>query len=192
MQNSTVQVTVNHLLYIRTEESIFPLKPVLINLFEPFKIVFNTLVIWGALGFALPIDRFWDEYRRLSNKIVKAVSTAILMPIMIEFRPCSGKHHILYYVHQPDTNCNISCNIAFCFGQRSCLKACALMHYFPEYVYGCMSNNYLIINLGYRYRFFTLKTAIVIYFYDYRWFLLTNNKYSLALGHPVNCPFLSL
>jgi len=58
MQNSTVQVTVNHLLYIRTEESIFPLKPVLINLFEPFKIVFNTLVIWGALGFALPIDRF--------------------------------------------------------------------------------------------------------------------------------------
>jgi hypothetical protein len=58
MQNPTVQIAVNHLLYIRTEESIFLLKSFLINLFELFKIILNTLVIWGALGFALPIDRF--------------------------------------------------------------------------------------------------------------------------------------
>jgi len=57
MQNPTVQIAVNHLLYIRTEEPVFPLKPVLINLFEPFKIVFNTLVIRGALRFALPVNR---------------------------------------------------------------------------------------------------------------------------------------
>jgi len=50
MQNSTVQVTVNHLLYIRTEESILPLKPVLINLFELLKMVLNAFVIQSALG----------------------------------------------------------------------------------------------------------------------------------------------
>jgi hypothetical protein len=58
MQNPTVQIAVNNLLDIRSEESIFSLKLLLINLFEPFKIVFNTLVIWGTLGFALPVNRF--------------------------------------------------------------------------------------------------------------------------------------
>jgi hypothetical protein len=66
MQNSTVQVTVNHLLDIRTEKSILPLKPVLLNLFELFKMFLNALVIRSALGFALPVNRRRHKYRRLS------------------------------------------------------------------------------------------------------------------------------
>jgi len=45
VQNATVQVTVNYLLDIRTVEAILPLKPVFVDLFKGFKMVFNALVI---------------------------------------------------------------------------------------------------------------------------------------------------
>jgi hypothetical protein len=42
MQNSTIQVTVNHLLYIGTEEPVLPLKLLLINLLELLKMLLNA------------------------------------------------------------------------------------------------------------------------------------------------------
>ncbi len=73
MQNPAVQVTVNHLLDIRTIKSILPLKLVLIDLLERFKMVLNALVIWSALGIALPVNRFRHEYRHLSQILSKVL-----------------------------------------------------------------------------------------------------------------------
>ncbi len=74
MQNPAVQVTANHLLDIRTIKAILSLKPVLVDLLERFKMIFNALVIWSALGIALPVNRCWHEYRRLSQILPKALS----------------------------------------------------------------------------------------------------------------------
>jgi hypothetical protein len=71
VQDSAIQITVNHLPNIRTIKSILPLKPVLIDLLEHFKMVLNALVIWSALGFALPINGCRHEYRHLSQILPK-------------------------------------------------------------------------------------------------------------------------
>jgi len=43
---ATVKIPVNHAGDIRPKEAILPLKPFLIDLFECFKMIFNTLIIW--------------------------------------------------------------------------------------------------------------------------------------------------
>ena len=43
---ATIKITMNDAGNIRPKESILPLKPFLIDLFECFKMSFNTLIIW--------------------------------------------------------------------------------------------------------------------------------------------------
>ncbi len=45
MQITAIQITVNHLLDIWPKKSIPPLKPIFIDLFKDFKIIFKTAVI---------------------------------------------------------------------------------------------------------------------------------------------------
>ncbi len=51
MQGTAVQITMDILLYVGPEKTVFPCKLVVINLFQPFKVVLDTLVVLGFLGF---------------------------------------------------------------------------------------------------------------------------------------------
>jgi hypothetical protein len=109
MQNPAVQVTVNHLLNIRTVETILPLKPVLIDLLERFKMVLNALVIWSALGIALPINGCRDEYRHLSQILPKALFHRNTHAKMTERKMIPKNYHLLDDDHRQDTICLLSC-----------------------------------------------------------------------------------
>ncbi len=55
MQVAAVQIAVNHMFDVGTKEAVPALEPILIDLFECFKMIFNTMIIWGVLGIALAI-----------------------------------------------------------------------------------------------------------------------------------------
>jgi hypothetical protein len=45
MENAAIKVAVNHLFDIRNEITILPGKPIIIDLFKGFKMIFHTLEI---------------------------------------------------------------------------------------------------------------------------------------------------
>jgi hypothetical protein len=57
MEDAAIEITINYLFNIRTKKTILFGKTVVVNLLELFKMVLNALVIWGALGFMLPVNR---------------------------------------------------------------------------------------------------------------------------------------
>lgn len=48
VQDSAVQITVDHLHYVRAEKSVTPFETVFINLFKGLKIVLNTPIVGRA------------------------------------------------------------------------------------------------------------------------------------------------
>jgi hypothetical protein len=80
MHDSAVQVPVNHLPDIRVIKAILPLKLILIDLFERFKMVLDALVIWGALGIALQVNRGRHGYH-YSGSISSASSMVNRHPV---------------------------------------------------------------------------------------------------------------
>ena len=50
-------IAIDNLSHIRPEKAILPFKPLFIDLFKCFKMVFNTPIIRGILRIARPVDR---------------------------------------------------------------------------------------------------------------------------------------
>ena len=46
MEDAAIKIAVNDLFYIRTEETISTFEPIVIDLFEGFKMILHALVIW--------------------------------------------------------------------------------------------------------------------------------------------------
>jgi hypothetical protein len=60
-QDATVQITVDHLLEIRTKETVSPFKPLFIHHLKRLKVVFYALVVWGVFRMAPAIYGFGHE-----------------------------------------------------------------------------------------------------------------------------------
>lgn len=58
LQNAAIQVAVDDLLDVGTQETVLPWKPVVIDLFESFKIIFHALIVGRILRFALTVNGF--------------------------------------------------------------------------------------------------------------------------------------
>jgi hypothetical protein len=82
-QNAAIQVAVNDLLDVGSQETILPWKPLVINLFEGFKIVFHALIVWRVLGDSLAVYGFRHAVLHLLHLGIKPSASAKDVPILI-------------------------------------------------------------------------------------------------------------
>ena len=59
MQDTAIKIAVNDLFHLGPETAILLCKPLIIDLFKRFKMIFNTLIILRSLMVALDISNFW-------------------------------------------------------------------------------------------------------------------------------------
>ncbi len=68
VQDAAVQIAVDDLFDVRPEETVFLCELVVIDLLQMFKIVFDTLIVLGFLGFSGMVDRGYIGHLPLSSR----------------------------------------------------------------------------------------------------------------------------
>ena len=81
-QNAAIQVAVDDLPDVGSQEAVLPWKPVVIDLPESLKMVFHALIVRRFLRLAPAVNGFWHAARYLLRLLVKPDDTAKDVPVL--------------------------------------------------------------------------------------------------------------